>query len=134
MAAFGDTIHDMRLSFALVLILTLTSAAIADERAADSDMAVARYYASKAEHFGTINRLKIVLTKYSSSAHAAEALARIAESYLVLGAAAEAQTAAAVLDRKFPGSPWSVRVNAALQSANLAPRENEQFWISRAFR
>ena len=80
-------------------------------------------------------RLKSVLTQFpTSSQHTPEALARIAKSYLALGAASEAQTAVAVLDRKFPGSPWSGYAHTALESAALAPFEDERSWISKAFR
>lgn len=124
----------MRLLLALLLVSTLASAAVADECAAGTDMAAARFYVGTAQHVPAINRLKIVLTKYSSAGHAPEALAQIAESFLALGAASEAQTAAAVLDRKFSGTRWSVQARALLASAALVPRENERSWISQAFR
>ncbi len=119
----------------LAALMSLSVATVADERtAADTNMAVARYYDAKDQHHAALNRLKLVLTKFQASEHVPEALARIAESYLALGIASEAQTAAAVLDRKFPESHWSARTNATLGAANLAPLENERSWISQAFR
>jgi outer membrane protein assembly factor BamD len=110
-------------------------AAVADERPdAGTNMVVARHYGAKDQHLGALNRLRLVLTQFEASEHVPEALALITESYLRLGIASEAQTAAAVLDRKFPGSPWSARAYAALASAALVPVENERSWISQIFR
>ena len=119
----------------LAALMSLSVATVADERtAAHTNMVVARHYGAKDQHLAGLNRLRIVLTQFQASEHVPEALARIAEAYLALGAASDAQTAAAVLDRKFPGSPWSARAHAVLASAALAPVEDERSWISKAFR
>jgi outer membrane protein assembly factor BamD len=123
-----------------------TAVGTSDQDAA-KDMAVGRYYVSKRDYSGPINRFKIVLTQYPASAYVEEALARLAESCLSLLSdvppgtklnreflASEAQTAVAMLDRKFPDSRLSIEVHAALRSAGLEPVENEKSWISRAFK
>jgi outer membrane protein assembly factor BamD len=121
--------------------------AVADQLA-DRDMAVARYYLSQRNHIGAINRFKMVVTQYQTSPHVAEALARLAESYLALlsdtpreasvrnreSVASEAQAAVAVLERNFPRSPWSVEAHDALKSAGFEPTEDGHSWISRAFK
>jgi outer membrane protein assembly factor BamD len=106
---------------------------IADQNA-DKQMVVARYYLDKRNHLGAINRFKIVVTQFQTSRHIEEALAHIAEIYVALGIASEAQTAIAVLDRKFPNGHWSAEAHEALKSAGLEPVEDEKSWISRAFK
>jgi hypothetical protein len=46
----------------------------------------------------------------------------------------EAQTAAAVLNRKFPDSDWLRVALERLKSAELKPEEDERSWISRALK
>jgi outer membrane protein assembly factor BamD len=127
--------------------VTETAVGASDQDAA-KELAIARYYVSKRDYVGAINRFKVVLTQYPASPYVEEALARLAESYLALlpevgsGAnslnreslASEAQTAVAVLDRKFPDSHLSIEVHAALRSTGLEPVENEKSLISRAFK
>jgi len=126
--------------------VTETAVGASDQDAAN-EMAIGRYYVSKRDYLGAINRFKVVLTHYPASPYVEEALARLAESCLALLSdvppgtklnreflASEAQTAVAVLDRKFPDSDLSIEVHAALRSAGLEPVENEKSWISRAFK
>ncbi|MGA8901944.1 hypothetical protein [Bradyrhizobium sp.] len=41
--------------------------------------------------------------------------------------------AVAVLQRKFPDSPWSHQALDVLKSAGLEPAEDQKSWISQAF-
>ena len=100
----------------------------------DSDLAVARYYVGNRNYTPAINRLKIVIQKCPTSSDTAEALGRLAEAYLVLGVASQAQTAVAVLERKFAGTRFTVEARNALGSAGLVPVEDEKSWIALAFR
>jgi outer membrane protein assembly factor BamD len=75
-----------------------------------------------------------VVTKCSSSSEAEEALAHIAEIFPALNLAPEAQTAVAVLERKFPNGRWTIAAGSALRSAGLEPSEDERSWIARAFK
>jgi outer membrane protein assembly factor BamD len=124
--------------------VTETAVGASDQDPAKS-MAIGRYYVSKRDYLGAINRFRFVLTQYSASPYVEEALARLAESCLALLSdvppgtrlnreflASEAQTAVAVLDRKFPDSDLFIEVHAALRSAGLEPVEDEKSWISRA--
>jgi outer membrane protein assembly factor BamD len=127
--------------------VTETAVGASDQDAA-KELAIGRYYVSKLNYIGALNRFKVVLTQYPASPYVEEALARLAESYLAIlpeagsGAklqdresiASEAQTAVAMLDRKFPDSHLSIEVHAALRSAGLDPVENEKTWISRVFK
>ena len=123
-----------------------TAVGTSDQDAA-KEMAVGRYYVSKRDYIGAINRFRVVLTQYPASPYAEEALARLAESCLSLLSdvppgtklnreylASGAQNAVAMLDRKFPDSHLSIEVHAALRSAGLELVENEKSWISRAFK
>jgi outer membrane protein assembly factor BamD len=105
----------------------------ADETAS-KQMEVARYYIGKRDYPGAINRLKTVLTRFPTSRYVEEALAHLAESYLALGIASEARTAAAVLGRKFPDGYWSADAHDALASAGLEAAEDEKSWISQIFK
>jgi outer membrane protein assembly factor BamD len=120
----------------------------ASDQDAAKEMAVGRYYVSKLDYTGALNRFKVVVTKYQASSYVDEALARLTECYLALLSqmrtgvtsldrerlASDAQTAAAVLDRKFPAGRFSVEAHDALKSAGLEPLEHEESWISKAFR
>ena len=50
-----------------------------------------------------------MVDKYQTTSHTPEALERLVESYLSLGMPDEAQKAAAVLGRNYPGSKWYQR-------------------------
>jgi outer membrane protein assembly factor BamD len=91
---------------------------------ADKNMIVARYYISRGDYTAALVRLKAFLTRFQTSRHVDEALARLTDIYLKLGIASEAQNAAAVLARKFPNSSWSTYATDALRSAGLEPVEH----------
>jgi outer membrane protein assembly factor BamD len=115
-------------------------------QAAERDMVVGRYYMSKRDYTAAINRFKTIVTHYPASPYVEEALAHLAKSYLTLlsevrsgedspyreNLASEAQTAVAVLNRKFPISHFSAEAHDALTAAALDPVENEKSWISKA--
>jgi outer membrane protein assembly factor BamD len=54
-------------------------------------------------------RFRTVIDKYQTTTHTPEALERLVETYLNLGLPQEAQRAAAVLGRNYPGSEWYMR-------------------------
>ena len=97
-------------------------------------MAMARYYFGRRDHTGAINRCKVVLVELQTSSHVEEALARLTEAYLALGIIGEAQTAAAVLARKFPNSRWSAMAADDVKAAGLDPLENRRSSISEIFK
>lgn len=104
------------------------------DQLAGKEMTVGRFYLERREYTAAINRFRDVVAKYQTTRHVEEALMRLTEGYMALGIAAEAQTAAAVLGHNFPDSPWYQDAYKLLQSGGLEPRENQQSWISRAFR
>jgi outer membrane protein assembly factor BamD len=87
----------------------------------------------KRDYTAAVYRLKIVVQKCPTSSDTPEVLARLAEAYLVFGIASEAQTAVAVLERKFPGAQFTIEARNALSSAGLIPVADEKSWIALAF-
>ncbi|MEM8626710.1 MAG: outer membrane protein assembly factor BamD [Pseudomonadota bacterium] len=100
---------------------------------AANEMQVGRYYQRTKNYTGAINRFRTVVTTYQKTQHVEEALYRLTESYLLLGVASEAQTAAAVLGHNFPTSPWYKRAYTLLGNDGLTPAENRGSWISNAW-
>lgn len=107
---------------------------LCNDQLAGKEMMIGRYYLGQSKRIAAINRFRTVLTRYQTTSHAPEALHRLVEAYLALGLESEARTAAAVLGHNFPGSEWYEASYAMMQGADLAPFEDEESWISRAFR
>jgi outer membrane protein assembly factor BamD len=106
----------------------------ARDQLAGKEMAVGRYYQSKKNFIGAINRFKIVVTQYQTTRHVEEALLRLTECYITLGIMPEAQTAAAVLGHNFPESDWYKDAYGMVRGQGFEPQENNGSWISKAFR
>ncbi len=107
---------------------------VARDQLASKEMNVGRFYLEKRNYTGAVNRFRDVITKYQTTRHVEEALARLTEAYMALGITAEAQTAAAVLGHNFPESPWYKDSYVLLESGGLQPREDRGSYISQAFR
>ncbi|TWG64783.1 MULTISPECIES: outer membrane protein assembly factor BamD [unclassified Aminobacter] len=102
----------------------------ARDQLAGKEMQVGRYYLERREYVGAIKRFRNVVEMYSDTRHVEEALARLAETYLAMGLASEAQAAAAVLGHNYPDSQWYKDTYKLLQSGGLEPRENKGSWLS----
>lgn len=107
---------------------------IATDMLAAAEMKVARYYLEQKNYLAAINRYRVVISKYQTTAHVEEALMRVAEAYMALGIKQEAQTATAVLGHNFPDSKWYQYAYNLLKSDGLEPHEDKGSWISRAWR
>ena len=101
---------------------------------AGKEMTIGRFYLRQGEYLSAINRFRTVVDKYQTTSHTAEALERLTESYMAMGIVKEAQTAAAVLGYNYPGTQWYMDAYTLLTAENVAPAENEESWISKAFR
>ena len=75
-----------------------------------------------------------MVTRYQTTRHVEEALARLTEGYMAIGIVGEAQTAAAVLGHNFPDSRWYKDAYNIVKSGGLEPSENQGSYISRAFK
>lgn len=107
---------------------------LARDHLAGKEMTVGRYYLKRGLYPAAINRFRTVVESYQTTTQAPEALYRLTESYLALGAPKQAQTAAAVLGHNYPSSDWYARAYALLTGVDLLPEEDENSWISRAWR
>ena len=107
---------------------------LTNDHLAGKEMAVGRYYLRQGDYIGAINRFRTVVDQYQTTPQIAEALERICEAYYSLGLDSEAQTAAAVLGRNYPGSGWYKDAYNILKGRNLKPAEDNRSWISQAFR
>lgn len=107
---------------------------ITTDMLAAAEMKVARYYLEQHNYLAAVNRYRVVITNYQTTAHVEEALMRVAEAYMALGIKPEAQTATAVLGHNFPDSKWYQYAYKLLKSDGLEPHEDRSSWISRAWR
>jgi outer membrane protein assembly factor BamD len=101
---------------------------------AGREMMIGRFYLRQGDYLAAINRFRTVIDKFQTTSHAPEALERITEAYLALGVVKEAQTSAAVLGFNYPGSDWYMDAYGLLTNQNLAPSEDKESWISKAYR
>jgi outer membrane protein assembly factor BamD len=106
---------------------------MARDQLAGKEMEIGRFYMSKRDFIGAINRFKVVVTQYQTTRHVEEALERLTEAYISLGLMDEAQTAAAVLGHNFPDSTWYKDAYNLVRGAGGQPNENKDSWMSRAF-
>ncbi|HPG88223.1 MAG TPA: outer membrane protein assembly factor BamD [Hyphomicrobium sp.] len=107
---------------------------LAENNLAAAEMEVGRYYLNRHNYVAAINRFKTVVSDYQTTAHVEEALARLTESYMALGITNEAQNAAAVLGHNYPDSKWYKDSYALLQSGGLAPQQDSDSWLSKAWK
>jgi outer membrane protein assembly factor BamD len=107
---------------------------LARDHLAGKEMTVGRFYLKRGDYLAAINRFHTVIDKFQTTSHTPEALERLTEAYLSLGVVKEAQTAAAVLGYNYPGSQWYMDAYTLLTEENIAPTEDKESWISKAFR
>jgi outer membrane protein assembly factor BamD len=106
---------------------------LTNDHLAGKEMSVGRYYQTRGDFIGAINRFRVVVEQYQRTPQIAEALERLTEAYYSLGLYDEAKTAAAVLGANYPGSPWYQDAYNLLKGHNLKPEEDKGSWISKAF-
>lgn len=106
---------------------------LARDHLAGREMTIGRFYLRQGDYIAAINRFRTVVDRYQTTTHAPEALERLTEAYLALGIVKEAQTSAAVLGFNYPGSDWYMDAYNLLTNQNLAPEEDKQSWISKAY-
>ena len=97
-------------------------------------MAVGRFYLRHNNYLAAINRFRVVVSDYQTTAQIEEALSRLTEAYMALGIIPEAQTAAAVLGYNFPESSWYQHSYALLQKQGIKPQAHEESWITKTWK
>lgn len=101
---------------------------------AGKEMTVGRYYLKRGHHVAALNRFRVVIEQYQTTAHTPEALHRMVESYLSLGLEQEAVTIAAVLGENFVGSDWYAASFALLTARDLRPEREPDGFFSEFYR
>ena len=86
-----------------------------NDHLAGKEMEVGRFYQRQGNWLAATVRFRTVIDKYQTTTHTPEALERLVESYLALGIPTEAQKAAAVLGKNYPGSEWYERSYKLMQ-------------------
>lgn len=107
---------------------------LARDHLAGKEMSIGRYYLRQGQYLAAINRFRAVIETYQTTTHVPEALHRLTESYLALGVATEAQTAAAVLGYNYPGSEWYIDSYELLEGVSLRPEVDKGSFLSRIFK
>jgi outer membrane protein assembly factor BamD len=107
---------------------------LTQDHLAGKEMEVGRYYLTRRDYIGAINRFKVVVERYQRTPQIAEALERLTEAYYALGVYPEAQTAAAVLGANYPGSVWYQDAYNLLAAHNMRPEANPASWMSGLFK
>jgi outer membrane protein assembly factor BamD len=101
---------------------------------AGKHMSIGRFYLSGGEYLAAINRFRIVIKNFQTTAHVPEALHRLVEAYLAIGVVDEAQANAAVLGYNYPGSEWYADSYALLTGVDVMPdEEGDQGWVGRTW-
>ncbi len=96
-----------------------------NDHLAGKEMEVGRFYQRQGNWLAAALRFRTVVDKYQTTTHTPEALERLVESYLALGIPDEAQKAAAVLGKNYPGSEWYERSYKLMQRhAPAAPPQS----------
>jgi outer membrane protein assembly factor BamD len=103
---------------------------IAMDVLAANEMTVGRYYQNQSNWAAAINRYKVVVAEYQTTAHVEEALYRLVEANMALGIVTEAQSAAAVLGHNFPNSEWYQHAHTLLKTGGVTPQMNQGSWIA----
>ena len=85
-----------------------------NDHLAGKQMEIGRYYQRSGKWLAASLRFREVVSDYQTTNHTPEALERLVECYLALGVPEEAQKAAAVLGRNYPGSEWYHRAYALI--------------------
>jgi len=106
---------------------------LAHNHLAGREMEVGRFYQTRKQYSGAVNRFRVVIEKYQTTSHVPEALHRLVETYLALGVVPEAQATAAVLGHNFPGSKWYQFSWTLLEGRDLKPEADENSWIARTW-
>ncbi len=100
---------------------------------AGKEMEVGRYYLTRGDYIGAINRFRVVVEQYQRTSQIAEALERLTEAYYAIGVYDEAKTAAAVLGANYPGSQWYQDAYDLLQRHDMKPEREKGSWMDRIF-
>ena len=92
-----------------------------NDQLAGKEMTIGRWYLRRDNTLAAIGRFKYVVDHFQTTGHTPEALYRLVEAYLTLGAIDEAKRNAAVLGYNFPGDQWYAEAYKLMESKGLHP-------------
>ena len=107
---------------------------LAFDHLAAKEMEIGRYYLKRKHYAAAINRFRVVVEEFQTTTHTPEALMRLVEAYLALGATDEAQTAGAILGYNFQGSPYYADAYAQLRGRGLSATAQGNSWLTNVYR
>lgn len=107
---------------------------LAFDHLAAKEMEIGRYYLKHKHYTAAANRFRVVVEKFQTTQHTAEALHRLVESYLSLGLIEEAQTAGAVLGHNYQSTEWYEDSYRLLTGKGLEPKVFEGNWLGAVYR
>ena len=101
-----------------------------NDHLAGKDMEIGRFYLERGHYHAAINRFITVVQRYQATSHVPEALHRLVEVNLALGAEAEARKWAAFLSHNFRGDEWYADTYGLIEGKEEAPSQRSwyQFW------
>lgn len=94
---------------------------LVNDHLAGKEMEIGRFYQTRGQWLAANMRFRNVVDQYQQTTHTPEALMRLTETYLALGVPLEAQKAAAVLGRNYPGSDWYEHAYALMRKHPVEP-------------
>lgn len=86
-----------------------------NDHLAGKEMEIGRFYERSGRWLAASLRFRNVIETYQTTSHTPEALFRMVETNLVIGAQEEAQKYAAVLGANYPGSEWYQKAYGLMQ-------------------
>ncbi|MCV2864436.1 outer membrane protein assembly factor BamD [Albidovulum sediminicola] len=107
---------------------------LAFDHLAAKEMEIGRYYLRRHHFTAALNRFRVVVEQYQTTAHTAEALYRLIECYLSLGLTDEAQTAGAILGYNYQSTVWYEDGYRLLTKQGLQPEAKGTGWLATIYR
>ncbi|MDQ0839468.1 MULTISPECIES: outer membrane protein assembly factor BamD [Sphingomonas] len=94
---------------------------LVNDHLAGKEMEIGRFYETRGQWLAANGRFRTVVDKFQQTTHTPEALMRLTETYLQLGVPIEAEKAAAVLGRNYPGTDWYDHAYTLMQEHPVKP-------------
>ncbi|MES3082747.1 outer membrane protein assembly factor BamD [Sphingomonas faeni] len=94
---------------------------LVNDHLAGKEMEIGRFYETRGQWLAANGRFRTVIDKFQQTTHTPEALMRLTETYLQLGVPIEAEKAAAVLGRNYPGTDWYDHAYKLMQDHPVKP-------------
>ncbi len=107
---------------------------LAFDHLAAKEMEIGRFYLKRKQYTAAINRFRVVVEQFQTTSHTAEALHRLAESYVALGLLDEAQTAGAILGHNFRSTEWYADSFKLLSENDLKLESRGNNWLAAVYR